>query len=121
MVEMSEQDRVELILNRQVSPKLTEITSKLDTLNSSVQYISNQYVEEKLEHRRQIQELSGAIEDLRKILNGNGKVGLVAQVDSLKSWVGDQKRLQWVIIGAVIAELVGLGFVLFEHVLIPVP
>lgn len=116
-MEMTEQDRIELVLTRQVAPKLSEITSKLQQINSNMDHINAQFLQEKNTHTQEIREVADAVENVRKILNGNGKLGLVAEVSNLKTWIEDQKKLQWILIAAVVGELVGLGFVIVKFVL----
>lgn len=110
MTQMSEEDRIELMIVRQVSPRLAAIEAAIKVFTETMSQVSTRYSEEKAENRACHNELKEEVSEIKAILNGNGKDGLVATVNKLVSWVDDQKKLQWTVISAIIIELVGLLF-----------
>lgn len=121
MVDMCDEDRMELVIARNVSPRLSGIESKLDVFTVAMNQILTQFAEEKVSSREARKELMGEVEEIKKILNGNGKDGLVATVNKLVEWMDNQKKWQGAIIGIFIAELIGMGFLLVNVFILRVP
>ena len=121
MVDMCDEDRMELVIARNVSPRLSGIESKLDVFTVAMNQILTQFAEEKVSSREARKELMGEVEEIKKILNGNGKDGLVATVNKLVEWMDNQKKWQGAIIGIFIAELIGMGFLLVKVFILRVP
>lgn len=114
MAEMCDEEKIELVIARSVAPRLSGIEAKLEVFTQIMNQISSQFTDEKASNKETRKELQSELEEIKKILNGNGKDGLVATVNKLIDWVENQKKLQWIIIGAVIVELIGMGFLILR-------
>lgn len=92
---------------KQYNDKLNEVISKLDKdvipaiseLRTSVQVLSVKF--------------TSKCDDIDKVIvdvGGNGKAGLKVDVEVIKRWIDSQTWWQRLIVGAIVANIIGLIF-----------
>ena len=69
-----------------------------------------------------IDQVNEKLDKILEILNGNGKIGLCAQVEINKDDIGDLKKRpsnikSWLVAGAVILQMVITGFAIYKGAL----
>jgi hypothetical protein len=116
MTQMCDEDRMELAIARNVTPRLSGIEGKLDVFNTLLTQLSTQLAKEQSEQKK-------SIEEIQAILRGDGRdaEGLVATVLWLRKWIEDEKKLRWAILLTVMGETVALVFAIIRGMVIHIP
>ena len=83
-------------INAQIVTAIEKLSEKFDELARSVEV-----------HHALGREECKKLDQLFEDIHGNGKRGILREVDELQRWMGGNRRLMWIMVSATVASLVG--------------
>lgn len=92
---------------------IDKLISKVEKMEVDVQEIRSdvRYIKEAGNKRDE------SLEEIDESLRGNGKPGLTSRITQVESWIESQKKFQWIVIAALVSELIGLVLLVLQHIM----
>ena len=103
---MCEEDKIILVLNKQVLPEMNKIHIQLSIISANLdRFIADQNEQKK--------ETLG----LKKIVYGNGEIGLVSKVNQIEKWISNRVWFERLVVSAVVLETISVIILMVKFVL----
>lgn len=103
-----------------VMTTLNEVKTAIALVSNDVKHLTSVVGKTNDEKEKEISELKAEIKLLRSHVFGNGSPGLKDRVTEnhlaitrITDWIDNQKKFQWIVISAILVEVVGILLVAF--------